>query len=116
MRNPELALLALGLIVIASIGKFSGAFVGGKLGGLTRAELLALGCAMNARGSTEVIVATIGLSMGVLSQNLFTLIVTMAVVTTMAMPTMLRWALNRLPLRKKERCGSSARSSTPGAL
>ena len=37
---------------------------------------------MNARGSTEVIIATIGLSMGVLSQNLFTLIVTMAVITT----------------------------------
>ncbi len=103
LRNPDLALLAVGLIVIASIGKFSGAFVGGKLGGLTRAESLALGCAMNARGSTEVIVASIGLTMGVLNQNLFTLIVTMAVVTTTAMPTMLRWALNRLPLRKKER-------------
>jgi hypothetical protein len=36
-------------------------------------------------------------------QNLFTLIVTMAVITTTAMPTMLRWALKRLPLRKKER-------------
>jgi Kef-type K+ transport system membrane component KefB len=103
LRNPNLALLALGLIAIASIGKFSGAFLGGKISGLTREESLALGCAMNARGSTEVIVASIGLSMGVLSQDLFTLIVTMAVVTTMAMPTMLRWALNRLPLRKKER-------------
>jgi nucleotide-binding universal stress UspA family protein len=50
-----------------------------------------------------VIVATIGLSMGILNQNLFTLIVTMAVVTTTAMPPMLRWALKRLPLRKKER-------------
>ena len=58
---------------------------------------------MNARGSTEVIVATIGLSLGVLNQSLFTLIVTMAVVTTMAMPPMLRAALKRLPLRKKER-------------
>ena len=58
---------------------------------------------MNARGSTEVIVASIGLSMGVLSQNLFTLIVAMAVITTMAMPPMLRWALQRLPLRKEER-------------
>jgi nucleotide-binding universal stress UspA family protein len=58
---------------------------------------------MNARGSTEVIVASIGLSMGVLNQNLFTLIVTMAVVTTMAMPAMLRWSLKRLPMRKKER-------------
>jgi Kef-type K+ transport system membrane component KefB/nucleotide-binding universal stress UspA family protein len=103
LKNPNLALLAFGLIVIASVGKFLGAFLGGKLGGLTRAESLALGCGMNARGSTEVIVATIGLSMGVLNQNLFTLIVTMAIVTTMAMPPMLRWALKRLPMRKKER-------------
>jgi len=103
LRHANLALLAVGLILIASIGKFAGAFVGGKLGGLSRAESLALGCGMNARGSTEVIVASIGLSIGVLNQNLFTLIVTMAVVTTMAMPAMLRWALKRLPLRKRER-------------
>jgi Kef-type K+ transport system membrane component KefB/nucleotide-binding universal stress UspA family protein len=103
LKTPALAALAAGLIAIASVGKFLGAFIGGKIGGLTRAEALALGCGMNARGSTEVIVATIGLSVGVLNQNLFTLIVTMAVVTTMAMPTMLRWALKRLPLRKKER-------------
>jgi nucleotide-binding universal stress UspA family protein len=43
-----------------------------------------------------------GLSMGVLSRDLFTLIVAMAIVTTMAMPSMLRWSLKRLPLRKKE--------------
>jgi Kef-type K+ transport system membrane component KefB/nucleotide-binding universal stress UspA family protein len=103
LKNPALALLALGLIVIASVGKFLGAFLGGKLGGLTRAESLALGCGMNARGSTEVIVATIGLSVGVLNRDLFTLIVTMAIVTTMAMPPMLRWSLKRLPMRKKER-------------
>ena len=58
---------------------------------------------MNARGSTEVIIATIGLSMGVLSQNLFTMIVTMAILTTMAMPPMLRAALARLPLGKDEK-------------
>ncbi len=103
LKNPTLALLAVGLVAIASIGKFLGAFLGGKIGGLSRAESLALGCGMNARGSTEVIVATIGLAMGVLSQNLFTLIVTMAILTTMAMPPMLRWALQRLPLRKEER-------------
>jgi Kef-type K+ transport system membrane component KefB/nucleotide-binding universal stress UspA family protein len=103
LKSPSLALLAVGLILIASVGKFAGAFVGGKLGGLSRAESLALGCGMNARGSTEVIVASIGLSMGVLNQNLFTLIVTMAVITTLAMPAMLRWALQRVPMRKKER-------------
>ena len=65
------------------------------LGRLTWREGIALGCAMNARGSTEVIVASIGLSMGALSQNLYTMIVTMAVITTMAMPPMLRAALSR---------------------
>jgi Kef-type K+ transport system membrane component KefB len=86
LANTDLLLLTLGLIVIASLGKFSGAFLGGRLGGMSWAQSLALGCGMNARGSTEVIVATIGLSMGVLNQDLFTTIVAMAVVTTMSMP------------------------------
>src|SRR5262249_18519731 len=46
---------------------------------------------------------TIGLSMGVLSQNLFSMIVTMAILTTLAMPPMLRWSLARLPLREEEK-------------
>src|SRR6478752_6572160 len=103
LRDPQLALMALGLIVIASVGKFAGAFIGGEIGGLTRRESLALACGMNARGSTEVIVATIGLSMGALSENLFTMIVAMAVATTMAMPPMLRWALARVPMSKAEK-------------
>jgi Kef-type K+ transport system membrane component KefB/nucleotide-binding universal stress UspA family protein len=103
LKNPDLALLAGGLLLIACVGKFLGAFIGGKLGGLSRSESIALASAMNARGSTEVIVASIGLSMGVLSQNLFTLIVSMAVITTLAMPPMLRWALKRLPMREDER-------------
>jgi Kef-type K+ transport system membrane component KefB/nucleotide-binding universal stress UspA family protein len=103
LRDPQLLLLALGLIAIASIGKFAGAFLGGEIGGLTRPEALALACGMNARGSTEVIVASIGLSMGALTQNLFTMIVTMAFVTTMGMPPMLRWSLARVPLGKDER-------------
>ncbi len=103
LGQPDLALLAVGLVFIASAGKFIGAFVGGKIGGLARGEALALACAMNARGSTEIIIASLGLSMSVLSQNLFTLIVTMAVITTTAMPPMLRWALKRLPLREEEK-------------
>ena len=102
-RDPTLFFLTIGLILIASLGKFAGAFLGGALGGLSARESLALGCGMNARGSTEVIVASIGLSMGALSQDLFTMIVAMAVVTTMAMPPTLRWAFSRLPLRSDER-------------
>jgi K+:H+ antiporter len=103
LKDPSLALMALGLIAVASFGKFAGAFIGGEIGGLTRREAFALACGMNARGSTEVIVATIGLSIGALSQNLFTMIVAMAVATTMAMPPMLRFALARVPMGKAEK-------------
>src|SRR4029079_16323078 len=72
-------------------------------GGVPRREARALPTGRTARGSTEVIVATIGLSMGALSQDLFTMIVTMEIVTTLAMPPTLRWALGRLPMRKEER-------------
>src|SRR4029079_2312146 len=103
LTNLPMLLLSIGMIVVASIGKFSGALVGGGLGGLTVRESLALGCGMNARGSTEVIVATLGVTAGVLNQALFTTIVVMAVVTTMAMPPMLRLALSRVPLRPDEK-------------
>jgi Kef-type K+ transport system membrane component KefB/nucleotide-binding universal stress UspA family protein len=103
LADPQILLLTAGIVAIATLGKFSGAFAGGRLGGLRLPESLAIACGMNARGSTEVIVATIGLSMGVLSQDLFTMIVTMAVLTTLAMPPSLRWALRRLPMREEER-------------
>jgi len=103
LKDPTLAIYTFGLVAIASVGKFTGAFLGAELSGLRRREAFAIGCAMNARGSTEVIVATIGLSMGALTQNLFTMIVTMAILTTMAMPPMLRWALSRLPPEKDEK-------------
>lgn len=103
LRDPNLLMLTGLLVVIASVGKFGGAFVGGTAGGLNARESLALASGMNARGSTEVIIATIGLSIGVLSQNLFTMIVTMAIVTTMAMPPMLRAALAKLPMNEEEK-------------
>ena len=103
LADPKIALFTVGLILIASVGKFTGAFVGAELGGLTKREGFALACGMNARGSTEVIIATVGLSMGALNQDLFTMIVAMAVLTTMAMPPTLRWALSRIPMRKEEK-------------
>ncbi len=102
LTSAGLLLLTVELILIASIGKFAGAVLGGRLGGLTLAESLAVGSGMNARGSTEVIIASFGLSMGALSQNLFTSIVTMAVVTTMVMPPTLRWTVARVPMRPEE--------------
>jgi Kef-type K+ transport system membrane component KefB/nucleotide-binding universal stress UspA family protein len=103
LKEANLALLTAGLVLIASLGKFSGAFLGGEIGGLHLRQSTAVGAAMNARGSTEVIVASIGLAMGALTQNLYTMIVTMAIVTTLAMPPMLRRALSALPISGAEK-------------
>jgi Kef-type K+ transport system membrane component KefB/nucleotide-binding universal stress UspA family protein len=103
LDNPRFLLLTVGMILIATIGKTLGAFIGGWSGGLRSREAVALATGMNARGSTEIIVATIGLSLGVLSRDLFTMIVTMAVVTTLLMPLTLRRALRRLPLEGEEK-------------
>ena len=103
LSSSQSLAIALAFVGIASVGKFAGAFAGGALGGLSRAESMALACGMNARGSTEVIVATIGLAVGALNTTLFTMIVGMAVVTTLIMPSMLRWAVSRIPIGPEER-------------
>lgn len=102
LSNPALLGFTLVIIATASIGKFLGALVGGRLGGLTSLESIALATGLNARGSTEVIIASIGLSIGALSNQLYTMIVAMAVVTTMAMPPTLRWVFAKVPLRPDE--------------
>src|SRR5438128_3678950 len=53
LKDSDLLSLTGLLVLIASVGKFGGAYLGGSLGGLTRRECFALGSGMNARGSTE---------------------------------------------------------------
>ncbi|HWG31922.1 MAG TPA: cation:proton antiporter [Steroidobacteraceae bacterium] len=103
LAQPALLGLTAVLIAVASIGKFLGAMIGGRIGGLTRAESLAVGCGMNARGSTEIIIATVGLSLGVLNSTLFTAILAMAMVTTLSMPPLLRWSFGRVEPTAAER-------------
>ena len=102
LMDPTLLSFTVAVILAASVGKFAGALAGGRLGGLSTREALALATGLNARGSTEVIIATIGLTMGALSNQLYTMIVAMAVVTTIAMPPTLRWMMARVPPSDEE--------------
>src|SRR5260370_32447213 len=97
LKHLYLVELAIGLILIASLGKLVGCYIGGRLGLLSSREAAALAIGMNARGTTEIIVASIGLSIGVVSQDFYTVTVVMAVAPTMVMPPTLRWALKRIP-------------------
>ncbi len=74
---------ALVLLFVALGLKFLGAFLGAKLGGLTTQEGFVLGSGLNARGALEIIIATVGLSLGVLNQTSFTMIVMIPLVTSL---------------------------------
>jgi len=72
------------VIAVASLGKFGGSALAARVTGLSWRDGTALGILMNTRGLMELIVLNIGLDLGVLSPVLFTMLVLMAVVTTLA--------------------------------
>ena len=72
-----------------------------------------MGAGMNARGAMEIILATIGLSVGVLTQNMFSIIVVTAIVTSLMAPPLLRWTLGHVEMgdEEKERLEAEDRQS-----
>lgn len=91
------------VIAAASVSKFIGSMIGGRLGSLSRKECAALGVGLNARGALEIVIATIGLSLGVLNDRSYTIIVLMAMATSMAAPPMLRLMLRDFEGTPEER-------------
>ncbi len=99
---PETAIIGLLVLGVACIGKFVGAYIGARVGGLSHWESLAMGSGMNARGAMEIIVATIGLSLGVLNQQMYSIIVMVAIVTSLMAPPLLRWTLSKVVMGEEE--------------
>ena len=71
------------VIAVAIAGKVGGAYTGARIMGFDVRNSLALGCLLNTRGLVELIVLNVGLDLGILSPALFSMMVTMALVTTM---------------------------------
>lgn len=88
--QPDVILLAVGLLVAAIIGKVVSGF--GAFGGSNR---MAIGAGMMPRGEVGLIFAAIGKSLGVLDDALFSAVVLMVVVTTLLSPPLLKFCLRR---------------------
>jgi len=71
-----------GIILVACAGKLIGAAVPGKLTGMPWREAGTLGLLMNTRGLTELIILNVGVTLGVLDPQMFTMMVLMALITT----------------------------------
>ena len=81
---------ALLIIVVAVLSKVIGCGIGARLGGFSNGEALRMGVGMTSRGEVGLIVATVGLSAGLIGADVFASVVLMVLATTLLTPIMLR--------------------------
>jgi Kef-type K+ transport system membrane component KefB len=82
--------LMLSILLVAILGKVIGSGLGARCCGFTSQEALRVGVGMISRGEVGLIVAGVGLASGVISPEIFSMMVLMVLVTTMVTPLLLR--------------------------
>jgi Kef-type K+ transport system membrane component KefB len=93
--------IALLILFIACFGKGVACWLAARLNGEDNREALAIGTLMNARGLMELIILNIGLERGVITPTLFTIMVMMAIVTTLMASPVFEFVYRR-PLRRAD--------------
>jgi Kef-type K+ transport system membrane component KefB len=93
IENFNLSLVIL-VLIVAYIGKVSGASIGARLGGFNRKESLAIGFGMNARGAMEIILGTLALQAGLINETIFVALVIMALITSLTSGPLMRLYLD----------------------
>lgn len=81
--NTRMVLYCVLIILVAIVGKFGGSMLAARFMGMRWSEAASIGILLNTRGLIELVILNIGLDLGVLSQSLFTMMVVMAIVTTL---------------------------------
>ena len=83
--------MALIVTAVAVVGKFAGSTIASRVLGEPWRDAVLLGTLLNMRGLTELVILTVGLEIGIISPTMFTIMVVMALVTTlMAAPVIAR--------------------------
>ncbi|MGK6325082.1 cation:proton antiporter [Sphingomonas sp. DT-51] len=83
VNSPELLLIALGVLAASVIAKGGACYLAARLSGEDNRTALGIGALMNSRGLMELIIINIGLQKGIIGPTLFSMLVLMAIVTTM---------------------------------
>ena len=117
LLSPQLLSMTALVILVACAGKVIGAYAGARVvGRCDHWTAVAFGAGMNARGAMEIIVATIGLRLGILTQDTFSMIVLMALTTSLMAPSALRGALRRIRPGEEETRRLRQEALTHGSL
>ena len=103
LASPSAIIWTVVLIVLAVGAKVFGTLVAARRSGLGFRESLALGSGLSALGAMGIVVALVGLSLGVLSDTGYTVIVLAAIVTSLVAPIMLKVAVRGMEAAGEER-------------
>ena len=91
VATPYLWFVATVVLLAACLGKGGGCWAAARLNGEDQRTSLAVGTLMNARGLMELIILNIGLERGLITPQLFSIMVVMAIVTTLMASPLLEW-------------------------
>ncbi|MDZ4864968.1 MAG: cation:proton antiporter [Gemmatimonadota bacterium] len=97
VNTPALWLLVGAVIFAATLGKGFACWAAARLNGESNSDALAIGTLMNARGLMELIILNIGLERGIITPTLFTIMVLMAIVTTLMATPIFERVYRRVP-------------------
>ncbi len=92
LADPSLIFICVLIIFAAITGKLAGVTIAARVTGHSKADSMAMGILMNTRGLMELVVLNIGFDLGILSPQIFAVMVVMAIVTTMMTNPMLNIA------------------------
>ena len=102
LASAEQWLWCLALITLATLGKFGGCYLAARASGLSPAESRCIGLMMNTRALMELIVINLGRDMGVIPREVFTMLVLMAIISTLLTSPGLRCWLPETVLPSRE--------------
>jgi Kef-type K+ transport system membrane component KefB len=88
--------LLISILAVSYLSKIAGGFIGGTLAGLKSKVSLALGIGLNARGIMELVIANIAFKNELISQEVFSILVIMGILTTLSTPVLLKRAFNMI--------------------
>ncbi len=93
--------LLLSTIILATVGKIVGTALFYIPGGNSWREGITIGAGMNGRGAVEIVIAGIGLNAGIITQEIFSILVFMAILTTATVPVLLKLGVDWLQKRNE---------------
>jgi Kef-type K+ transport system membrane component KefB len=95
MMQPQILLAAAAILLASFCGKGIACWAAARMTGESPRDAMAIGSLMNARGLMELILINIGLQAGLIEPGLFSILVLMAIVTTLMATPLFNWIMRR---------------------